>query len=66
MATIKWHPNGCGSNAGVVTLVKPGALGSGSCIYNDSLFGGRSPSGGYEVSSQKHHDIRFLILILLC
>ncbi|KAK7427761.1 hypothetical protein QQZ08_005699 [Neonectria magnoliae] len=46
-AAIYFHPNGCGSGNGVVTLVSPGSLAVGSCAFNDGAFP-KGPAGGYE------------------
>lgn len=48
-AAIYFHPHGCASGDGVVTLVSPGSLGSGVCAFNDGAFPNSSPAGGYEV-----------------
>ncbi|KAL1845869.1 hypothetical protein VTK73DRAFT_419 [Phialemonium thermophilum] len=47
-AAIYFHPNGCGSGDGVVTLVEPGALAVGVCAFNDGAFP-NTPAGGYEI-----------------
>ncbi|KAI5460913.1 hypothetical protein BGZ63DRAFT_357699 [Mariannaea sp. PMI_226] len=48
MASIVFHPHGCNSTDGVVTLAQPGAAALGWCYYNDNIFP-TGPAGGYEV-----------------
>ncbi|EHK22100.1 uncharacterized protein TRIVIDRAFT_222460 [Trichoderma virens Gv29-8] len=49
MASIIFHPQGCSSGNGLVTLVSPGSAGTGTCFFNDGAFANSNPSGGYEI-----------------
>ncbi|KAK4079066.1 hypothetical protein Trihar35433_171 [Trichoderma harzianum] len=49
MASIVYHPGGCSSGSGLVTLVSAGSAGTGTCFFNDGAFPNGNPSGGYEI-----------------
>ncbi|KAH0531161.1 hypothetical protein TsFJ059_000027 [Trichoderma semiorbis] len=49
MASIVYHPGGCSSGNGLVTLVSAGSAGTGTCFFNDGAFPNGNPSGGYEI-----------------
>ncbi|KAL7931419.1 hypothetical protein V8C35DRAFT_323832 [Trichoderma chlorosporum] len=49
MASIVFHPQGCSSGNGLVTLVSPGSAGTGTCFFNDGAFPNSNPAGGYEI-----------------
>ncbi|KAL7940398.1 hypothetical protein V8C42DRAFT_356271 [Trichoderma barbatum] len=49
MASIIFHPQGCSSGSGLVSLVSPGSAGTGTCFFNDGAFLNSNPSGGYEI-----------------
>ncbi|KAL6689970.1 hypothetical protein J3F84DRAFT_405517 [Trichoderma pleuroticola] len=49
MASITFHPEGCSSGNGLVTLVSAGSAGTGTCFFNDGAFPNSNPSGGYEI-----------------
>ena len=54
MASITFHPQGCASGNGLVTLVSAGSVGTGTCFFNDGAFPNSNPSGGYEVRTWPH------------
>ncbi|KAL7917235.1 hypothetical protein ACQKWADRAFT_324805 [Trichoderma austrokoningii] len=48
-ASLIYHPQGCSSGNGLVTLVSAGTTSTGACNSDNAAFSNSIPTGGYEV-----------------
>lgn len=64
MASIVYHPGGCSSGNGLVTLVSAGSAGTGTCFFNDGAFPNGNPSGGYEVRIWPHWSFQIIAIFV--